>query len=220
MSGAAGRVLQVAEGRGPQHPQIRPLAVDRHLAVVDRVQPRPVLVRVGGVDHDLVDIFAPVIDQQIVDHPAVGVQQIAVEALAGGIPAHVIGAHQVEELGRVRAAGFEDAHVCHVEEPGGLADRVVLVEHAGVPDGHVPAGKRDDLAGVRPVPLVKGCALERGARRLFPLELGPVRIGAFGVERAVADEIGFAQLEAPIVAAVVDLARRRAPVLAGIARVA
>ena len=57
----------------------------------------------------------------------------------------------------MRAADLEDAHVGDVEEAGGLAHGVVLVEHAGVPDRHLPAGEGDHLAWCGP------CASRRAA---------------------------------------------------------
>ena len=47
---------------------------------------------------------------------------------------------------RLRAADPHLAHVREVEQPRALAHRAVLLEDAGVLDGHLPAGEVDQPA--------------------------------------------------------------------------
>src|SRR5206468_12676665 len=58
---------------------------------------------------------------------------------------HVVGQGALQELQRLRSPRLDLAHVRDVEHAGVLANRQVLLAHARVLDGHLPAGKRDDL---------------------------------------------------------------------------
>ncbi len=188
--GAVGRVLEIAQHGGALHAQVGALAVDQHLAVVDGIEPGPVLVGVGRVHHHQVEIVAAPVDHQVVDDPAVLIEEVSVKALAGLEPAGIVGQHQVQELGGVGAADLEHAHVGHVKEAGCLADGVVLVEDAGVPHRHLPPGKGDHLARVGLVPLVEGRAPELGVRVLIPLENGQLGTRSHRVEIVAPDKVG------------------------------
>src|SRR5690606_23592819 len=52
-------------------------------------------------------------------------------------------AEPLDERERILAGDLDLAHVADVEEAGACADRCVLRRHAGVLDGHLPAGKGD-----------------------------------------------------------------------------
>ena len=63
----------------------------------------------------------------------------------------------------VAAGDFDLADVADVEQAGAAADRHVLVDHAGVFDGHVPAAELDHPRAERPVPRMERRLLQ-GAR--------------------------------------------------------
>ena len=88
------------------------------------------------------------------------------------------GVSRFEDPRLIRGGG---RYVDDIKLPG-MAHGVVLVEHAGVPDGHLPTGERDDLARVRLVPFVERGALERRILRFGPGKFGQMRVLANSVQ--------------------------------------
>ena len=76
--------------------------------------------------------------------------------------ADVVGRQPLEHAERVPARDVELAHVRDVEEPDALAHGAVLLEDAGVLDGHLPAAEVDQLRAELAVQVVERRALERG----------------------------------------------------------
>ena len=70
----------------------------------------------------------------------------------------------LQELARRRPFDLDLAHVRDVEHAGVGAHRAVLLDHALVLDGHLPAGERDHARTERDVAVVEG----RPAERLHP----------------------------------------------------
>ena len=83
------------------------------------------------------------VDQDIVHEAAVIVEQAGVVRLADLQLPDAVGGDEIGELRRLRPADLDLAHVADIEEPGGGADGVVLVDDSGVLDGHVPASEID-----------------------------------------------------------------------------
>ncbi len=88
-------------------------------------------------------VVVDLVHQDVVDEPAVAIQQAGVVRLADLQLGGVVGGNIIDELQRIRAADFDLAHVADVKNAGGAADGVVLLDDAGVLHGHVPAAKID-----------------------------------------------------------------------------
>ena len=96
------------------------------------------------------------VNQDVVDEPAVIVEQGGVVDLSRVEPRDGVGGDVVGELGGFRSADFDFAHMGHVEEAHGGAHGAVLVDHAGVLDGHVPAPEIHHSGAQRPMDGVQG----------------------------------------------------------------
>ena len=66
----------------------------------------------------------------------------------------------------VAAGNLDLPHVADVEEPGGGADRHVLLDEAGVLDRHVPAAELDHASAQRSMAGVQGRLLQCSGCRL------------------------------------------------------
>ena len=112
-------------------------------------QPREVLVARAGVDDHAIPLVVDVIDDQVVDHPAVVAQHARVQRLAGLRElGDVVGEQAAQVVAHPRAPQVDDAHVRDVEHAGIAAHGVVLLDLRTVVDGHVPAAEVDG-AGAR-----------------------------------------------------------------------
>ena len=110
-------------------------------------EPRDVLVGRRGVDDEAEEILAQEIDDQVVEHAAVGAQQARIERLAGDLQlVDVVRERVAQECARgirIVAVDVDDAHVRDVEHAGIVAYRVVLVDLRAVVDRHVPPAEID-----------------------------------------------------------------------------
>ena len=137
-------------GVAVDHVDVEPVGV--------RLQPRQVLLVVGGVGDGQERAVGQAVAEQVVEHATVLAAHQAVLRPALGEPPDVVGHHALQELERLRAGGLDLAHVRDVEHAGARPDREVLVADAGVLDRHLPAGERDQLRAGGGVAVV-----ERGA---------------------------------------------------------
>ena len=78
--------------------------------------------------------------------------------VAVGEPADVVGRETLTGRRGVRAEHLDLAHVAHVEEPGGGADRAMLLHDAAVGDRHLPAAELDELGVEAAVVLVEAAS--------------------------------------------------------------
>ena len=103
---------------------------------------------------------AAIHDEVVEDRPALvagaGVHGLPVDELL-----RVVRDEVVDDVGGVLAAQPELAHVADVEEAGGRAHRLVLVDDARVLDRHLPAREGDDARPQGDVLLVEGRASQR-----------------------------------------------------------
>ena len=137
-------------GGAVEHVDVEPVGV--------RLQPREVLLVVGRVGHGQERALRQPVGEQVVEHATVLAAHDAVLRPALGDPAHVVGEHPLEELGRVRARGLDLAHVRDVEHADAGPHRDVLLADAGVLDRHLPAGERNQLRAGGRVAVVQGSA--------------------------------------------------------------
>ncbi len=176
-----GKIAQLSFSGGgifeiPQHGRclnLQPgtLAVDHDAPIVDGVEPSPVFVLVGGVDHQQEQVSAAPINYQVVNRFAIGIQQKSITGLAVAQPVGIVGDDGIQESDGVRPRQLKAAHVAHVEQAGGLAHGSVLLAHAAIPNGHLPTGKGHDIAAQRFVRLEKCGPFER---HVFQLGPGPL----------------------------------------------
>ncbi len=106
-------------------------------------------------------IVGDFVDQDVVDEAAVFVEQAGIVRLAGLELGGVVGGDEIDQLGGFRPADFDFAHVADVEEADGIADGVVLVDDAGVLDGHIPAAEIDHFGAESPMDGIEGRVAER-----------------------------------------------------------
>jgi len=99
------------------------------------------------------------VDQQVVDHAAVGLAHRRVEHAAGEKLGDIVRDEVVQEPGGVRTSHVNLAHVAHVEQPRGAPHRLMLLENAAVLHRHLPACKGDHPAAEVPMDLVQRCLL-------------------------------------------------------------
>ncbi len=129
-------------------------------------QPGDVLVARACVHDHPVPVVVKVIDDQVVDDPAVLEQHAGVERLAGlGELCDVVGEHPAQEVADPRTAQVHDTHVGHVEHARVATHAVVLLDLRAVIDRHVPATEVDHARAAGDVRFV-----ERSAKShlLFP----------------------------------------------------
>ena len=96
------------------------------------------------VHHDAEMVGCKEVDDEVVDHAAVGIEHAAVERFARhGELGHVIGQQGAQVAGGVGPGQVEGEHVRDVEHAGVGAHGVVLFNLRAVVHRHVPAGKID-----------------------------------------------------------------------------
>ena len=88
-------------------------------------------------------IVGDLVDQDVVHEAAVLVEQPGVMGLAEFQLLDGIGGDVIGQSGGFGAADLDLAHVADIEDAHGVAHGVVLVDDAGVLDGHVPAAEID-----------------------------------------------------------------------------
>ncbi len=117
--------------------------------------PRQILFAGGGVDHEAEEVFGLVVDDQVVDHPALRIQHAGVQRLARHLElVDRVGQQVAQEVAHARAVQVDHGHVADVEHAGVAAHQVVFVQLRAVMDGHVPApevhhlGAQGAVAGV------------------------------------------------------------------------
>ncbi len=124
--------------------------------------PLDVLLAGAGVDDDEVVVVGELVDDDVVDEGAVGIEHGRVVGLADGELRGVVHAELLDGGERAGAAQLDVAHVGDVEEADGGADGSVLGDDAGVLDGHVPAAEVDHLGLVGAMGGVESGFTERG----------------------------------------------------------
>ena len=129
-----------------------------------RIHPREVLVDLRRIDDEQVARFGDAIDDQIVDHATVLIEQKRVLALPDAQPIDVVRQQPVQPRRGLRAFGEKLAHVRNVEDPQIAAHRVVFVDDPRVLHGHRPAAEIDHLRAEADVLGVE--------RRLFEIGFG------------------------------------------------
>ena len=136
------------------------LVADPHLAGFDGIQPGPVLIIIGGVHHYQEFLRAAMINEQIIDNAAIGVQQMRITRFAHCQALDIVAAHTVQEDGRVRAFSLVNAHMGYIEYTGCLAHCQVFFQNGRIPDWHLPPGKWDQFCAQFLMGLKNGCALQ------------------------------------------------------------
>ena len=106
-------------------------------------------------------MLADPVDDEVVDDSPVLVRQQRVLRLSGREPIEVVRECALQELVRARPLHLELAHVRDVEDAGIGPHRAVLLDHAGVLDGHLPPGERHHPRPELDVPVVERRVQER-----------------------------------------------------------
>jgi hypothetical protein len=104
-------------------------------------------------------------DEVVEDRPRL-VARARVERLPVRQPRRAVRDQVIDDLAGELAREEDLAHVRDVEEPGRPADRPVLLAHALVLHGHLPAGERHEAPAEPHVLVVEGRSLQgRGGQR-------------------------------------------------------
>jgi hypothetical protein len=142
-----------------QHRQILAFAPSGAEAFGDGRDPGQILIAGGGVQHQPVTDFAPVVDDQIVDHPAGFVQHAGVQRLAGIQAGDIVGQQVAKQgAGRRGVGEIHNRHVRHVEQAGGAAHPMMFVELRAVMQRHIPAAEIHQLRPQGGVAGIQGSA--------------------------------------------------------------
>jgi hypothetical protein len=120
-------------------------------------EPLEILLAIRRV-HDEQHVVGASIHEKIVDDAALGPQHDAVLDAANRKRGHGVRRHPIDERDGARPAYQELAHVRHVEEPRGAANRLMLGDDARVLERHLPSGERHELRAERRVTVVEGRA--------------------------------------------------------------
>ena len=123
-----------------------------------------VLILVGGVCADKDVAVRNFVDQDVVHETAMIVEQAGILSLALIEPGDGVGGECIGALDRSRSVNLDLAHVADIEQSDGLADSIVLVDDAGILDGHVPAAEIDHFGSHLAVYRIQRSSLERGGR--------------------------------------------------------
>ena len=128
--------------------------------------PVDVLLAGAGVDDEQVVVVGELVDDDVVDEGAVGVEQRRVVGLALLELRGVVHGDVLDGGERVGAAELDVAHVGDVEDADAGAHGHVLGDEAGVFDGHVPAAEVDHLGAEAAVGgvQVRSCGVRRSGR--------------------------------------------------------
>ncbi len=103
------------------------------------------------------------VNDEIIDDPAVVIEEESVMAMARREACDVVGQQSVKPRSGSRAAGDELPHMGNIEEAGIAPDSEVLIDNAAVLDRHEPVAKFDHLRAEAKVFLVeRGCFKGRG----------------------------------------------------------
>ena len=105
------------------------------------LHPSHVLVDVCRVDDEEEIVLAHLIDEQVIDRTAVGIEHHTIIYLSNGCPGDVV---RKDVLNVTLSVGTRDAHlshVTHIEDAASRAYGIVLVGDVGVLDGHDEAAE-------------------------------------------------------------------------------
>ncbi len=75
---AGGGVLEIPQDGFAEHLFVGVFPVNEHPSLIDGVQPVPVLVLVGGVDHHQVEVLPAAVDHDVINDVGIGVQQVGI----------------------------------------------------------------------------------------------------------------------------------------------
>ena len=145
--------MKILVERGFQHVHgLRPLQVDLgrdggkvgegHALGQALAQGRKVPGGAGRVDHDHEGVRAEAVDDAVVQHAALGIEQKAVTAFARREGSQIVAHRAGQRLIRARPFNAEFAHMTDVEKTGMLTGVLMLDQNALVLDGHEPTGER------------------------------------------------------------------------------
>ena len=125
------------------------------------LEPREHRAPVRGVADDQILAVRKPIDDEVVDDPAQLVREERVLRAAVLDLVEIVREHLLEEGVRGRPVDVDVAHVRDVEGAAVRAHRAMLLDHAGVLDGHLVARERHHPRPERDVARVERRALER-----------------------------------------------------------
>jgi hypothetical protein len=106
-------------------------------ASVPTLKAAPVLVYVGGIDHEVIFILCVAIDEQVIYDTAYIIGQAGVLYLAIGEFGGVIGSDELYQFERPWPAQHKLAHVRHIKHAYTIAHLIVLGIDTGIRNRHI-----------------------------------------------------------------------------------
>jgi hypothetical protein len=107
------------------------------------LQPREIFIDFGGIDDEQKFCVAGSVNEQVINHTAVIIQQKSVLPLTDVQFGNVIGQHSVEPVARAVSRDDELSHVGNIEHSHRVSHALVFIHDAGVLHRHEPAAERD-----------------------------------------------------------------------------
>ena len=111
-------------------------------------------------------LIRQLVDQHIVHERALRRREGRILNLADCEFRRIVRRDVLHSLERIAPRNLDLAHVAHVEQPGTRSHRHVLVDDAGVLNGHVPAAEFDHAGTERSMARIERGLLERAGGRL------------------------------------------------------
>jgi len=155
------------------HPGAVP--IHQHLAVFDCIQPSPILVIIGCVDHHQVGIGAAAVNQGVINHVGIWIKEVCIAGFSDIQGIDIICTDTVEEGGCIGTFRLVHAHVGNIKQASCLPGRQVLLGDRCVPNRHFPSSKRDDFCPHGFMDFIEGSAAQGFWFLLLPGK------GGFGV---------------------------------------
>ena len=91
------------------------------------LHPSPVLIDIGGIDDEEEVVLSHLIDQQVIDRSAVGIEHHSVVDLSEGGVGHIVGEDVLHVAFCIRARDAHFAHVTDIEDTAVLTYCVVFI---------------------------------------------------------------------------------------------
>jgi hypothetical protein len=118
------------------------------------VHPCDIFCDVGGIDDDQV-IISEIVDERIIDNPAVGATHQRIIRPTRQDRGNIIRHQILKEPQRIRSAHFHLTHMADIEQTGCFAHCAMFLDDPAVLNRHLPTAKRHHPRTQRQMTLVE-----------------------------------------------------------------
>src|SRR3990170_985129 len=113
------------------------------LLCLDLLHPVKDLILIRRVNYKKVAVDIELVDDCVVDDPAVLPAKERILALSVGYALDIVCHYELDEIDSAVSGDLDLAHVAYIEKAAGTADRLVFIYNAGVLHRHLPTCKGD-----------------------------------------------------------------------------